>query len=886
LNVLDPSMGSAHFLIGTDRYLGQRLYDACVRCAELGLWERIPAEIQPYLPGRRPEGESEAGFSAQRALALCKRLVAVHCLYGVDKNPLAVGLAKVALWLESFSEGLPLTFLDHRLVCGDSLLGPMNLMGDGPDSPMMPPYANTPIDQQLAQDVRARLQEHLGVALTKVRELDATVGIDPNDLAVKQQTKRELDAALKPFMDVCVAWSGGVMLGADKVDEAGYRAALELVARNEWLSEDAIRVALAALDSENGDDASLPENESALSIGFLRMLRKGREANVVVFPLAFPEVFFPTGDVNAMAGFDAVLGNPPWDKVRPKAKEFFATYDFNIVAAPTLRERASKEKELLKNPEVAKVHQRYISEFSEAHRIHDLIFKHQTAIVDNETTGGDPDAAKLFMERFVQVSGNSGYVGIVVPSAFHANEGFTGVRKLYLTRTALKYCYSFENRRKLFEIHSSFKFAVTVAQKDTKGTKDFSCGFYLQDDNWLFDRAGAYTYSLDFVQRTGGDYWGFIEPSTVNDLNVIATCAKNGLSFKRHAAARKIVLSRELDTTGDSWRFVPVKDVSPNLTEARRPENVQDLTQKGFLLFAEGKSFHQFDDLWGEPTRYLVPLDKLKDRPTLIEMAQYYRLTYRTISASTNERTAIFNLMTPGYTTGRSSPCDSGVKNHPNANSLELLAIANVFSFDFLLRLYVSSATLNYFFLARTPFPSLSKSHQIFLIHSALRLTSNHVGYTPLWEEQLGSEWREPKPAHTFPVLASDDERWQVRAAIDAVVAQAYGLSREQYAHVLASFSHKSYLNAPTLCLQKFDELAAIGLDAFTKRYDPYWDVPLVETLPKPVIELPALTQDTGEKSVAETRGAYEVKDLFGESVPTNLFGEVVEKKKGRGRKK
>jgi len=78
-----------------------------------------------------------------------------------------------------------------------------------------------------------------------------------------------------------------------------------------------------------------------------------------------------------------------------------------------------------------------------------------------------------------------------------------------------------------------------------------------------------------------------------------------------------------------------------------------------------------------------------------------------------------------------------------------------------------------------------------------------------------------------------------VRAAIDAVVADAYGLTREQYAHVLSTFSHASYRKAPELCLAKFDELRAIGLDAFTKKYDPYWDIPLNENLPQPVIDIP-----------------------------------------------
>ena len=123
-----------------------------------------------------------------------------------------------------------------------------------------------------------------------------------------------------------------------------------------------------------------------------------------------------------------------------------------------------------------------------------------------------------------------------------------------------------------------------------------------------------------------------------------------------------------------------------------------------------------------------------------------------------------------------------------------------------------------------------------------------------MWAEQLGDEWREGTPRHTWPVLAGDDARWEVRAAIDAVVAQAYGLSREQYAHVLSTFSHKSYPSAPKVCLAKFDELIEMGLEAFTRKYDPYWDVPLVESLPKPVIELPNLTPGEGTV-VAEGEG-------------------------------
>ena len=91
----------------------------------------------------------------------------------------------------------------------------------------------------------------------------------------------------------------------------------------------------------------------------------------------------------------------------------------------------------------------------------------------------------------------------------------------------------------------------------------------------------------------------------------------------------------------------------------------------------------------------------------------------------------------------------------------------------------------------------------------------------------------------TWPVLAGDDERWAVRAAIDAVVADAYGLSRDQYAHVLSTFSHASYRKAPELCLARFDELKKLGLETFTRKYDPLLGHPL-EREPPPARHRPA----------------------------------------------
>jgi hypothetical protein len=240
LKVLDPSMGSGHFLVEACRFLGDKLYEACRLCDELANEAEKQAEqakfnndletftkmsllsknyrqrvidlpdtddkLVKYLPSSAPEGE-ESGYSQDEAKAICRRLVAVHCLYGVDKNPLAVELAKLSLWLESHAEGLPLTFLDHRLVVGDSLTGPFF------EHLLKEPGTQHDVQKLLWQNVNQQFKQAINEALKHIRDLEATIGIDISDLIFKQAAKQKLDIALAPFKIVAAAWAGGVMLG-------------------------------------------------------------------------------------------------------------------------------------------------------------------------------------------------------------------------------------------------------------------------------------------------------------------------------------------------------------------------------------------------------------------------------------------------------------------------------------------------------------------------------------------------------------------------------------------------------------------------------------------------------------------------------------------------
>jgi hypothetical protein len=829
----------------------QRIIDLPDPDDELAKTEFVPRvqgdqALEP-VAGYLPSKSLLPGTSTARAQALCRRLVATHCLYGVDKNPLAVELAKLALWLESHAEGMPLTFLDHRLVVGDSLTGPFS------DRLLFRPgKPDTPVEDLFSQGIYANLQRALAEALTLVRRLEASIGSNLAELTDKEALKAKLDKALLPFRVAVAAWSGGVMLGPEKCDDQAYAQFLKAVGETGRIP--------GAIESESLRDQiahglgieSVPEERDGVEAA----INSPRAIPALSYDLAFPEVFYPLAVPHGKQGFHAVLGNPPWDAVRPKAKEFFASFDFAILDAPTKRERTIVEKRLKVDPALASFHQRYEEGINEQQRSHEVLFEHQVVAVNGHKTGGDPDLAKLFLERDPLLLRNGGFIGLVVPSAFHANEGATGVRRLYLEKLNMRCCYSFENRRKLFEIHSSFKFATLVAQAG-KPTEQFSCAFYLHDDEWLFSDRNSrepLDYQLDFIRQTSGEHLSLLELRSLEDLNAAKTCFSNGEQFGTACKRRGVTLGRELHMTDDSDRFTPVDEVLAAGQDARDPLVATGLIQRGFLVLHEGKTFWQFAEQAQKPVHYVVSLARLSDKAVIVRNSMSFRIGYRQVQNAGNIRTVIMTLFPPGSTSGNTVNVELTPDRRPTRAALELLSLCNSHVFDFLMRIR-STAHVTVFLMDQSPMPGLAFGAQSRLLsHSALRLACNHAGFAPLWQEQLGENWREPgNPQISWPVLAIDDERWALRAAIDAVVADAYGLSREQYAHVLSTFKHTSYPKAPELCLATFDELKAIGPDAFTKKHDPYWDIPLNENLPKPVIDLLGFGPAEDESFTLET---------------------------------
>ncbi|MEW4490899.1 N-6 DNA methylase [Thalassoglobus sp. JC818] len=877
LKVLDPAMGSGHFLVEACRYLGHHLYEACRLCDENAMaaerraergkkaereaaleeaakWRQRVIELPDpddemlkYLPSRSPEGE-ETGYSQQRAEALCRRLVSTHCLYGVDKNPLAVELAKLALWLESHAEGMPLTFLDHRLVLGDSLTGPFwNQLVYRPSKP------DELIQGLFADGLNLRFQKGITEAIRYVRQLDASVGSTVSDLIEKANVKAELDDKLLPFRIVAAAWCGGVLLGPDECDDHAYSQLLSEIADTGQLPSRIESRQVLSMVCRGLGLTELPNDRASIAAA----MKSTSVEPALPYDLAFPEVFFPTGVPFGRRGFNAILGNPPWDTVTIKRKEWFASFDFEELNASNKRERDEIEAKVLSVPENTVSFNEYVESFEQTKRVFDALYSYQKVQVEGDLAGRFLDLFRVFMERNAQLLDKSGMTGVVVPSAFHANEGATGVRQLYLNELKLGCCYSFENKRKLFEIHSSFKFAVVTAAK-TGPTHEFPCRFYLHDDSWLFEGMTSeppFTFSKEFVERTGGALLAFSEFSNPFDFEVCRTCLRRAqLLGENWDSEGQAFSTSEVNLTNHSDLLEPIdrfKKTGGWLTSKSHSE----LLSLEVLPLFEGKCFWHFDVHFAPAMQYVVPVSVLESRKRWFKTGTYYRSAYRKFASSTNERTMVWALLPPAVITSEGCPAEWSPWIRPNSNALARMAALNTFIADYLLRLRVA-ATVNMFLLRLVAIPKLDKLRALFLAHGALRHQSQDERYLPLWNEQLGENWREScRDVFSWPALQSEDERWQIRTQMDAVVADAYGLTREQYEHVLSTFSHSSYPSAPELCLAAFDELKDIGLEAFTKKHDPYHDIPLNENLPEPVINLPipGEEEDNGEFKLTGT---------------------------------
>ena len=168
-------------------------------------------------------------------------------------------------------------------------------------------------------------------------------------------------------------------------------------------------------------------------------------------------------------------------------------------------------------------------------RVATRLYRHQRA----HATSGNLDLFRLFAERNMQLAAAGGSIGVLLPSAFHANEGTTGVRRLYLQQTNLSWCLSFENRRRIFDIDSRFKFDLIVAHRPGP-TASFRCGFYLDRIHDAADPAKIMTCDVAFLNETSGASLTPLELRGNADLAIAKTFFSQPERLKTWCADRHI----------------------------------------------------------------------------------------------------------------------------------------------------------------------------------------------------------------------------------------------------------------------------------------------------------------------------------------------------------
>ncbi|HTD57319.1 MAG TPA: DNA methyltransferase, partial [Solirubrobacteraceae bacterium] len=290
LKVCDIAMGSGAFLVAACRYLAARLMEA---------WDNYPGELP-----------DDAGSDPEERELTARRLVAERCLYGVDKNSLAVDIAKVSLWLITLRRDRPFTFVDHALRDGDSLLGlvserQLQSLSLSPDDSR--PGWMLDVPRQIVHDVLVRVRD--------LRErIEASDAIDLRDVEQKLVLLSEAERAQKSLQGVADLVAGATLAGAPSRDPDASRALVE---------ERAAEIAIALRDEGKLDDEIALTGVSERASQYLDAGRVAMQPAPQPFHwvLEFPEVF-----ARDDAGFDAIVGNPPFLGGKKVSGELGSTY--------------------------------------------------------------------------------------------------------------------------------------------------------------------------------------------------------------------------------------------------------------------------------------------------------------------------------------------------------------------------------------------------------------------------------------------------------------------------------------------------------------------------------------------------------------------------------
>lgn len=754
LSVIDPACGSGHFLLAAARRIATRV-------------ARIRADGTPSLADFR------------HAL----RDVARSCLHGVDRNPMAVELTKVALWIETVDPGLPLGFFDAQIRCGDALLGVFDLkvLEDGiPDAAYKPLTGD---DKDTAKYyARANRDEKAGQG-----SLDFTGG-------------RSRLPAIRP---IATEYTGFRALGEDTLDDIitkdrRFRSIRESETFHKAEMACDLYIAAFLLPKTGGAPTSRGTRLVPTTSDVWQALDDGqvwgpivgqatiaRRARAFHWPLEFP-------DVMQRGGFDVVLGNPPWERIKLQEQEFFAARSPEIANATNKAARDRLIKTLVLAPE-GSAERALFAAFTAAKR--EAEASSEFARVGGDAGGrfaltgrGDVNTYALFAELFANLARQR--AGVIVPTGIATDATTAPFFAHLVEKQRLARLVDFENRAGLFPaVDSRMKFALLTLGR-AEPIAHFA--FFLTEPAQLAESERNFTLSPEQISA--------INPNT-KTAPVFRSRVDAELTAKIYSAARAFgetgVLDRwhpeffkkmfdfgihqdqlEFTTSQPSADHLPLYEAKMIRHFSHRASTYQGVSDEDVKNGqARDADVKELADPHWEPTfRCWTHKENFEKRFADRNWKYGWLLCMRDKTNATNERTAIFSVR-PFLPSNDTVP--SVFVRHPAESVAALLANLSSLVVDLVARQKVGGLNLAAFIVEQFPIltPTFYTEPRLaFITPKVLELTYTSHSLAP-FARDLG---------HDGPPFAWDeDRRAHLRADLDAFYARAYGLTRDELRYIL-----------------------------------------------------------------------------------------------------
>lgn len=733
--VADLAMGSGHFLVAAVDRIESKMRSFL---AEPG--NNVPGVTEELLrladAAKEALGKDEVAIGEIEPIGLLRRQVARRCIYGLDINPLAVELTRLALWIHTFVPGLPMSTLDHGLVCGDSLTG-IGTLEEIYDAlqPRRVRGQQTFIDQVIQTQL-----SHMKTVLIELANSS-------------EATKQEVIAGSQRLAE-----ARRLSISSAQVFDLAIAARLELVSVDDVFDEDELL-----------NRAANPLIRNQISA-----------LNPAHLPLLFPEVF-----LRENSGFDVILGNPPWEKLFLDEQRWWGLH------IPKLRvmNPAAKAKEIetykRQRPDLN-------SQFEEALKSTKLI---NTAIIRGPFEGigsAHIDLVTAFAWRNWQLLRDSSHFGIVMPRGAFGGSALTVWRKQILDIGNFSDVTFLTNRSGwVFEgVHGMYAIAlVSVRKGKEENSVQFSGPFATPEEfetrelsavnvevpeflNWsdtalfpqLPDSKSVDIYRTLAISPTFGDkFQDFDFRPLQGDFNS-STDGKRLLSFDR------VPEEHEIEVWGGSSYNIWNQNAGTAFAVTDKTQMRTFLTEKIKRSITNKRSAYFGVNFEAEK----LPIDRA-------------RIGFRLITNSKNSRTVIVALIPPGVPLVHSSPVLFRRAGHEKAEAY-LLGVMSSHVFDWAARRWVE-LNLTFELLNTLPIPRLDYDNVIHtkIIEIAGRLAAVDERFAD-WAGSVGVS------------VASVDEalKFELVSELDALVALSYGLTRAQVIHLFQTF-HRGWDFQPSL---------------------------------------------------------------------------------------